>query len=67
MRITLEDGKDGVTRVFCGDKFSGIMKYRDKHFLCYSKGRHTTTENLTEVIRFFNGDFNSYYYRGNER
>lgn len=67
MKITLEENKDGVTRVYCGDKFSGFMKVRDNHFLCYSHGRHTTTQNLKEVIRFFNGDYKSYYYRGNER
>ena len=67
MKITLEANKDGVTRVFQGDKFIGIIKNRDGHQLCYFKDRHTTTQNLNEVIRFFNGDFNSYYYRGNER
>ena len=67
MKITLEENKDGVVRVFSGDNFVGIMKSRDGQLLCYSKGRHTTTQNLTEVIRFFNGDYNSYYYRGSER
>lgn len=67
MKITLEENKDGVTRVYTGDNFVGIIKNRDGHHLCYSKGRHTTTQNLTEVIRFFNGDYKSYYYRGNER
>lgn len=67
MKITLEANKDGVTRVYCGDKFSGVIKVRDNHFLCYSKGRHTTTQNLTEVIRFFNGDYNSYYFNWREK
>ena len=67
MKITLEENKDGVVRVFSEDNFVGIMKQHDGHFLCYSKGRHTTTQNLREVIRFFNGDYKSYYYRGNER
>lgn len=67
MKITLDYGKDGVTRVFCANKFSGIIKFHDNHFLCYSKDRHTTTQNVKEVFRFFNGDFDSYYYRGNER
>ena len=67
MKITLEENKDGVVRVFSGGNFVGIMKLRDGHLLCYSKGRHTTTQNLKEVIRFFNGDYKSYYYMGNER
>lgn len=67
MKITLDYGKDGVTRVFCGDKFSGIIKFHDNHFLCYSKGHHTTTQDMKEVMKFFNGDYKSYYYRGNER
>lgn len=67
MKITLTDGKDGVTRVYFGKKFSGIIKFHEKLFLCYSKGRHTTADSITEVIRFFNGDYDSYYYRGNER
>ena len=67
MKITLEENKDGVVRVFSGDNFVGIMKSSDGHLLCYSKGRHTTTQNLREVIRFFNGDYGSYYYRGNDR
>ena len=67
MKITLEENKDGVVRVFSGDRFVGIMKSRSGHLLCYSKGRHTTTQNLREVIRFFNGDYNSYYYKGKER
>ena len=67
MKITLKKCQDGVTRVFSNGVFSGIIKVKDNHFLCYSKGHHTTTQNLTEVIRFFNGDFDSYYYRGNER
>ena len=67
MRITLEEGKDGYVRVFCGRKLSGIMKTKNNHFLCYSKGRHTTTQNLKEVIRFFNGDYRSYYYTQKER
>ena len=67
MKITLSEGKDGVARVYAGEQFVGIMKSRDGHLLCYSKGRHTTTQNLKEVIRFFNGDYSSYYYRGNER
>lgn len=67
MKITLEENKDGVVRVFSGDNFVGIMKQHDGHLLCYSKGRHTTTQSLREVIRFFNGDYKSYYYMGNER
>lgn len=67
MKITLEDGKDGVIRIFTDNKFSGILKHHQDHFLCYSKGRHTTTKNLKEVIRFFNGDYKSYYYMVNER
>ena len=67
MKITLSEGKDGYTRVYCDDKFTGFIKYHENHFLCYSHGRHTTTQNLKEVIHFFNGDYNSYYYRGNER
>ena len=75
MKITLEENKDSVVRVFSGDNFVGIMKSSDGHLLCYSKGRHTTTQNLRhtttqnlrEVIRFFNGDYGSYYYRGNDR
>jgi len=67
MKITLSEGKDGVARVFADGKFSGIVKMHDGHLLCYSKGRHTTTQSLREVIRFFNGEYDSYYYRGNER
>ena len=67
MKITISENKDGVIRVFCNRKFSGIVKNRDGHLLCYSKGRHTTTQNIKEVIRFFNGDYKSYYYTGNER
>jgi hypothetical protein len=67
MKITLSESKDGVVRVFCNRRFSGIVKNRGGQMLCYSKGRHTTTQNITEVIRFFNGDYGSYYYRGNVR
>lgn len=67
MKITLAEGKDGVTRVYCGKAFSGIVKFHEKHFLCYSKGRHTTADSLTEVIKFFNGDYGSYYFRERER
>lgn len=67
MKITLSEGKDGVIRVFCNRKFSGIVKNRDGHLLCYSNDRHTTTQNMSEVIRFFNGDYGSYYFREKER
>ena len=67
MKITLKSGKDGVTRVLKDNKFIGTIKNSSGHMLCYFNGRHTTTQNLNEVIRFFNGDYNSYYYRGNER
>lgn len=67
MEVTFQKGKDNVFRVMDGKKLVGTMKQKDNHFLCYFKGRHTTTQNFNEVIRFFNGDFQSYYYRGNER
>lgn len=67
MKITLETGKDNVVRVFRDGCLRGIIKTNDHHLLCYDGKRHTTTENLNEVIRFFNGDYKSYYYRGNER
>ena len=67
MKITLEDKNDGVTRVYCGDKFAGVVRFHDNHFLCYSKGRHTTTQSLIEVVRFFNGDYKSCYHNWKER
>ena len=67
MKITITLGDDGVTRVYCGKKFSGIIKFHENHFLCYAKKRHTTTQDIHEVIKFFNGDYGSYYYRGKER
>ena len=67
MRITIKERRDGVIRVFAKDKFAGIIKQHEGHLLCYSNGRHTTTKSLSEAIRFFNGDYASYYYRGNER
>lgn len=66
MKITLEENKDGVVRVFSGGKFVGVMKSRDGQLLCYSKDRHTTTQSIKEVIRFFNGDYDSYYFRQRE-
>lgn len=66
MKITLEGGENNTANVSVDEKPSGVIKIRDKHFLCYSNGRHTTTENLLEVIKFFNGDYNSYYYRQKE-
>ena len=65
MKITLEENGDKTT-VKIEDKPVGIIKVRSGHFLCYSGGRHTTTKSLDEVIRFFNGDYRSYYYRQRE-
>lgn len=67
MKITLDGGDNNVATVSVDGKPSGVIKIRDHHFLCYSNDRHTTTENLKEVIRFFNRDYSSYYYRENER
>lgn len=67
MNITIKEGENGFYRVFTGKKFTGVMKFHEGHLLCYSKGRHTTTQSLRETIRFFNGDYTSCYYRGNER
>ena len=67
MKITIKNRRDGVIRVFAKDKFVGIIKQKDGQFLCYSKGRHTTTDSMKEVIMFFNGHYDSYYYRGKER
>lgn len=66
MRITLEGGKDEKATVSVDGKPSGVIKVRSGHFLCYSNGRHTTTQSLEEVIRFFNGDYDSYYFRQRE-
>lgn len=66
MNITLEGGEDEKATVSVDGKPSGVIKIRDKHFLCYSNGRHTTTQSLEEVIRFFNGDYDSYYFRQRE-
>ena len=60
MKITLEENGDKTT-VKIEDKPVGIIKCRSGHLLCYSGGRHTTTQSLSEVIRFFNGDYLSYY------
>ena len=60
MKITLEENGD-KTMVKIEDKPVGIIKCRSGHLLCYSNGRHTTTQSLSEVIRFFNGDYRSYY------
>ena len=67
MKITIKTRRDNVIRVFAKDKFVGIIRQNDGQMLCYSKGRHTTTQSLREAIRFFNGDYKSYYYKGNER
>lgn len=67
MNITLEGGKDEKATVSVDGKPSGVIKVRSGHFLCYSNGRHTTTQSIEEVIRFFNGDYSSYYYKINER
>lgn len=66
MRITLEESDNNVANVSVDNKPVGVVKVLSGHFLCYSKGRHTTTQSLTEVIRFFNGDYSSYYYRQRE-
>lgn len=66
MNITLEGGKDEKATVSVDGKPSGVIKVKSGHFLCYSNGRHTTTQSLEEVIRFFNGDYGSYYYRQRE-
>lgn len=66
MNITLEGVEDNKATVSVDGKPSGVIKIKDRHFLCYSNGRHTTTENLLEVIRFFNGDYDSYYYKQRE-
>ena len=66
MRITLEESDNNVANVSVDNKPVGVVKVRSGHFLCYSKGRHTTTQSLDEVIRFFNGDYGSYYFRQRE-
>lgn len=66
MKITLEENKDNILDIKIENKPVGIIKIRSGHFLCYSNGRHTTTQDLMEVIRFFNGDYDSYYYRQRE-
>lgn len=66
MRITLEETDNNVANVSVDNKPVGVVKVLSGHFLCYSKGRHTTTQSLDEVIRFFNGDYGSYYYRQRE-
>lgn len=66
MKITLEGGEDEKATVSVDGKPSGVIKVRSGHFLCYSNGRHTTTQSLDEVIRFFNGDYGSYYFRQRE-
>ena len=65
MEITLQENGD-KTDVKVKDKSVGFIKIRSGHFLCYSNGRHTTTQDLREVIRFFNGDYGSYYFRQRE-
>lgn len=67
MRITLEEADNNIANVSVDNKPVGVVKVLSGHFLCYSKGRHTTTQSLAEVIRFFNGDYSSYYFRGHER
>lgn len=67
MNITLTKAENNSATVTVGNKPVGIIKHRDGHMLCYSNGRHTTTQDLSEVIRFFNGDYGSYYWRGHER
>lgn len=66
MEITLEEVDETKTNVKVKEKPVGFIKRHEGHFLCYSNGRHTTTRNLNEVIRFFNGDYGSYYYRQRE-
>jgi len=66
MKITLEEENETVTNVKIDNQPVGIIKNHEGHLLCYSNGRHTTTQNLNEVIRFFNGDYGSYYYRQRE-
>lgn len=66
MHITLEEESEIITNVKVDEKPVGIIKNHAGHMLCYSNGRHTTTQSLTEVIRFFNGDYTSYYYRQRE-
>ena len=66
MEITLEEVDETKTNVKVKEKPVRFIKRHEGHFLCYSNGRHTTTKNLLEVIRFFNGDYGSYYYRQKE-
>ena len=66
MNITIEESPDNNATVTVEGKPAGIIKVRSGQMLCYSNGRHTTTQNLLEVIRFFNGDYGSYYYRERE-
>ena len=63
MEITLEEVDETIANVKVKEKPVGSIKRHEGHFLCYSNGRHTTTQSLEEVIRFFNGDYNSYYWR----
>ena len=67
MKVTIEQKDENDIDVSIDDKPIGIIKCRSGNMLCYSNGRHTTTQNLVEVIRFFNGDYGSYYYRENQR
>lgn len=67
MKITLTTAENNSATVSVDNKPVGIIKHRDGQMLCYSNDRHTTTQNLEEVIRFFNGDYGSYYYKGHER
>lgn len=66
MNITIEESDNNTAKVIVDSKDVGIIKVRSGQMLCYSNGRHTTTQNLLEVIRFFNGDYGSYYYRERE-
>ena len=66
MKITLEETDNNVAKVSVDNNPVGVVKVLSGHFLCYSKGRHTTTQSLQEVIRFFNGDYGSYYFRQRE-
>ena len=50
MEITLEEVDEFTTNVKIEERQVGVIKVRDGHLLCYSKGRHTTTKNITEVI-----------------
>lgn len=66
MEVTLEEKDETITNVKINNEFVGVIKSHLGYMLCYSKGRHTTTKNLQEVIRFFNGDYGSYYSRQRE-